>query len=206
MTLDVVGAGFGRTGTTSCKAALEHLGFGPCYHMQEVYEQGDVDAWEAVIAGAPLDVARMFGGFRSTLDWPACSYWKEIKAVNPDAKVLLTRRDPDAWYASMSETIFQALRSEHPDPERNRWRVSTRRLIFEETFGNRFDRDHVLKVLHAHEADVVASVPAAELLVFDVADGWEPLCAFLGVAVPGTPFPRSNSTAEFRRETGLEPG
>ncbi len=201
--IEIIGPGFGRTGTTSCKVALEQLGFGPCYHMQEVYEQGHIEAWEAVIAGAPLDVERMFAGFRSTLDWPACSYWKQIKAAYPNAKVLLTRRDPDAWFDSMTETIFQALRAEHPDPARNRWRASTRKLIFEETFGNRFDRAHVVDVLRTHEADVIASVPAGELLVFDAGEGWEPLCAFLGVAVPDSPFPRTNSTAEFRRETGL---
>ncbi len=204
MTLDVIGPGFGRTGTTSCKAALELLGFGPCYHMQEVYEHGDVEAWEAVIAGGPLDVKQMFAGFRSTLDWPACSYWKTMKNANPNAKVLLTQRDPDAWFDSMTKTIFQALRAEHPDPQRNRWRASTRKLIFEETFGNRFDREHVINVLRAHEHDVIASVPPDELLVFDVADGWVPLCAFLGVDVPDVPFPHTNSTAEFREATGLD--
>jgi hypothetical protein len=204
LTIDVVGPGFGRTGTTSGKAALELLGFGPCYHMQEVYERAHIEAWEAVIAGAPLDCDRMFAGFRSTLDWPACSYWKEIKRANPMAKVLLTRRDPDAWFDSIEQTIFPALRAEHPDPLRTRWRASTRKLIFEETFGNRFDRAHVIGVLRAHEQDVIASVSRDELLVFDVADGWVPLCAFLGVDVPGVPFPHTNSTAEFREETGLD--
>jgi hypothetical protein len=204
MTIDVVGPGFGRTGTTSVKAALELLGFGPCYHMQEVYEQGHIEAWEAVIAGAPLDCDRMFTGFRSTLDWPSCSYWKQIKRANPNAKVLLTRRDPDAWFDSMERTIFPALRAEHPDPERTRWRASTRKLLFEETFGNRFDRAHVIGVLRAHEQDVIASVSRDELLVFDAADGWVPLCAFLGVEVPDLPFPHANSTVEFRAETGLD--
>jgi hypothetical protein len=204
MTIDVIGPGFGRTGTTSGKAALELLGFGPCYHRQEVYEQGHIAAWEAVIAGAPLDCDRMFTGFRSTLDWPACSYWKQIKRANPNAKVLLTRRDPDAWFDSMERTIFPALRAEHPDPERTRWRASTRKLIFEETFSNRFDRPHVIAVLRAHERDVIASVSRDELLVFDAADGWVPLCQFLGVDVHDLPFPHASSTVEFRAETGLD--
>lgn len=204
--LEVIGPGFGRTGTMSFKAALDLLGFGPTYHMVEVYAHDDhTDAWARAINGGPLDVDHIFAGYRSAVDWPACSFWKQLKAANPDAKIVLTRRDPDAWFESISNTIFQALNAEHLDPERNEWRVQTRKLIFEQTFGNRFDRDHVVSVLRAHEADVIASVPGDELLVFDVAEGWEPLCAFLGVAVPAEPFPRTNSTAEFRAWTGLDP-
>jgi hypothetical protein len=203
--LDVIGPGFGRTGTMSCKAALEQLGFGPCYHMLEVYERGHIDAWTRAINGEEPDWDTLFRGYRAAVDWPACSFWKQLLALNPGAKVVLTRRDPDAWFDSMRQTIFQALRADSDDPERMRWRVQTRRLIFEKTFANRFDRESVIAVLKAHEADVVASVAPADLLVFDVADGWEPLCGFLGVPVPDTPFPRSNSTAEFRVWTGLDP-
>ena len=203
--LHVIGPSFGRTGTMSFKAALDELGFGPTYHMTEVYENDHVEAWTAAINGAPLDIDGIFGRYRSAVDWPACSFWKQLKAASPEAMIVLTRRDPDAWFTSMTNTIFQALAAEHPDPHRNAWRAQTRKLIFEDTFGNNFDHDHVLSVLRGHEADVIASVPADELLVFDVADGWEPLCTFLGVPVPETPFPRTNSTAEFRVWTGLDP-
>lgn len=204
MALEVVGPGFGRTGTMSCKAALEQLGFGPCYHMVEVYENdGHVDAWTAAINGGPLAIDRIFGRYRSVVDWPACSFWKQLLAANPAARVVLTRRNPDAWFESMTNTIFQALRAPHEDEARNRWRAATRQLIFTQTFGDRFDHDHVIDVMRAHEADVIASVPPDQLLVFDVADGWEPLCAFLDVAVPSAPFPRTNSTEEFRAWTGL---
>ncbi len=203
--LEVIGPGFGRTGTMSCKEALEQLGFGPCYHMIEVYaNEGHVDAWTRAIDGKGLELDSVFAGYRSAVDWPACSFWKQLKAENPDAKVVLTRRDPDAWFESMTKTIFQALRAESDDQQRMRWRVATRRLIFEVTFGDDFTRDHVVRVLHAHENDVIASVPRADLLVFDVGDGWGPLCTFLDVPVPDTPFPRSNSTAEFRVWTGLD--
>jgi hypothetical protein len=201
--LDVIGPGFGRTGTMSMKAALERLGFGPCYHMTEVYERGHVDAWIDIIEGGPPDWDRVFDGFRATVDWPASAFWKSIKAASPAAKVVLTRRDPDAWYESINNTIFQALRAPSDDPERARWRVYTRKLILGQTFGNQLDRDNVVAVLRAHEADVVASVPPDELLVYEVGDGWEPLCAFLGVPVPDEPFPHSNTTDEFRVWTGL---
>ena len=150
--LEVIGPGFGRTGTMSCKAALEQLGFGPCYHMIEVYaNEGHVDRWTRAINGEPLDVGGLFAGYRAAVDWPACAFWKQLKAENPDAKVVLTRRDPDAWFTSMTDTIFQALRAESDDEQLMRWRVATRTLIFEQTFGNDLSHDHVVRVLHARE-------------------------------------------------------
>jgi len=203
--LEVIGPGFGRTGTTSLKAALNELGLGPCYHMMEVYENdGHIELWAAAINGAPLAGDTIFDHYRSVADWPACSFWKELKAANPAAKIVLTRRNPDAWFESMTNTILQALRTESDDEQLNRWRVSTRKLIFEQTFGDRFDRDHMVSVMRAHEDDVVASCRPDELLVFDVADGWGPLCAFLDVPVPVTPFPRANTAGEFRERTGLD--
>ena len=205
MTLAVIGAGFGRTGTMSFKAALELLGFGPCYHMVEVYaNEGHDQLWADAINGKPLDDATLLANYRSAVDWPVCSFWREIRASNPQAKIVLTTRDPDAWYESISKTIFLALENHSDDEALNRWRVQTRKLIFEQTFGNDLGRDNAIRVLRAHEADVIASVPADELLVYDVAEGWEPLCAFLGRPVPDAPFPRTNSTAEFRQWTGLD--
>lgn len=205
MSLSVIGPGFGRTGTMSFKAALDQLGFGPCYHMSEVYENDHIDAWSAIIDGAPADFASLLAGYRAAVDWPACSYWKQLKAANPGAKIVLTRRDPEQWFVSMSNTIFQALAADSDDPRRTAWRVKTRKLIFEQTFGNDLGHDNVLACLRAHEADVVASVDPSELLVYDVAEGWEPLCEFLGVPVPLVPFPRTNSTSEFRTSSGLDP-
>ena len=205
MALEVIGPGFGRTGTMSLKIALDELGFGPCYHMIEVYaNEGHIDAWTRAIAGARLDVDGLFARYRSVVDWPACSFWKHLKAQHPDAKVVLTRRDPDAWFESIANTIFEALRAASDDEQLMRWRVATRKLILDQTFGNDLTRDHVVRVLHAHENDVIASVSRSDLLVFDVAEGWEPLCAFFDVPVPDSPFPRANSTAEFRVWTGLD--
>ena len=201
--LDVISPGFGRTGTMSMKAALERLGFGPCYHMSEVYEQGHVDAWIDIIEGRAPDWSTMFNKFRAVVDWPATAFWKSIRASNPDAKVLLTRRDPEQWYESISKTIFEALRAPTDDAERAHWRVYTRRLILERTFGNDLGHDNAIAVLRAHENDVIASVPANELLVYEVGDGWEPLCTFLRAPVPDDPFPHANTTDEFRVWTGL---
>ena len=205
MALEVIGPGFGRTGSMSMKAALEEVGFGPCYHMIEVYgTDGHVEAWTAAIDGTEPDWDTLFRGYRSVVDWPACAFWKSIRRANPEAKVVLTRRDPDAWFESMTNTIFPALRAPSDDERLTRWRVATRKLIFDQTFHGRFDHDHVIAVLRAHEADVIASVPPDQLLVYEAGDGWEPLCAFLGVPVPEEPFPRRNSTEEFRVWTGLD--
>jgi hypothetical protein len=203
--LQVIGPAFGRTGTLSFKTALDELGFGPTYHMVEVYENDHLDAWTTAINGGALDIDGIFGNYHSTVDWPACSFWKQLKAANPEAKVVLTRRDPDAWFASMTDTIFQSLTTDHPDPRRTAWRAQLRKLIFEQTFANNLDRQSACAALRAHEAHVIASVSPDELLVFDVAEGWEPLCTFLGVPVPNMPFPRTNSTAEFREQAGLDP-
>lgn len=189
----------------SFQRALDALGFGPCYHMLEVYaNDGHADVWASAINGDPVDWDALLAAYRSVCDWPAVSFWRELKAANPDAKVVLTRRDPDAWYDSISSTIFLALEQPTADDRLTRMRAWTRKLIFDQTFANRLDRDHVVSVLRAHEADVIASIPEEELLVYDVAEGWPPLCSFLGTAVPDEPFPRLNSTAEFRVWTGLD--
>src|SRR5262249_8140747 len=149
VTLEVIGPGFGRTGTMSCKAALERLGYAPCYHMSEVYERDDEARWAAAIDGAPLALDDIFRDYRAAVDWPACAFWKQLKAANPAAKIVLTRRDPERWYESMHHTIFEALVAHSDDERRNRWRVSTRKLIFEQTFGNDLGHDNFVAALRA---------------------------------------------------------
>ena len=204
MAISVIGPAFGRMGTMSLKNALERLGFGPCYHMVEVYEALHQGAWTEVINGGPADWHAMFQAYGSVVDWPACSFWKQIWATYPDARVVLGRRDANDWFSSMERTIFQAVRSHSSDESLNRWRVQTRKLILEQTFGNDLTRAHCIDVLRAHEADVMASVPPDQLLVYEVGDGWQPLCEFFDVPVPDEPFPHANTTAEFRVSTGLE--
>jgi hypothetical protein len=208
MDLQVIGAAFGRIGTLSTKVALEQLGYGPCYHMIEVFARpGHSAAWHAVALGQPVDLDPIFEGFRSTVDWPSCNAWRRLWEANPGSKVLLNRRLPEAWYESLRNTIVASLdRPVPPDapPGAAEHRAMGRDLVWGTFDGRVYDRDHVLAVLAAHEADVVASVPADDLLVFDVAEGWAPLCAFLDVPVPDQPFPRVNDTPEFRARSGLD--
>ncbi len=202
MSLDVIGAGFGRTGTTSLKLALEQLGFAPCYHMVEVFEHPEhAPVWHDAAEGKPTDLHSLLGPYRAAVDWPACHFWRELAQAFPDAKVLLTERDAESWYKSMSQTIFEFMRlaadgAELPPPGSQP--DMARYIVGEKTFGGRSDHDHAIAVYKAHNEAVKRALPADRLLVYDVGQGWEPLCKFLGVAVPDAPFPRTNTADEFR--------
>lgn len=216
--MKVIGAGFGRTGTRSLKAALELLGFGPCYHMSSVIaEPYRVRQWLDVGEGRSRDWDTLFAGFESALDWPASAYWRELAAHYPDAKVILTVRDPGRWYDSVSETIFRsALEQRRPLPWRRRvirWLVArrvpdfalyprmARATFIDPVFDGRIDdRDHAIAVFERHVAEVEAAIPAGRLLVYPAGEGWEPLCAFLGVPVPEEAYPQVNERAAFRRK------
>ena len=200
MALKVVGAGFGRTGTLSLKNALEKLGFGACYHMMEVFPRPEhVAMWHRLAFGHPMDWDEIFRGFRATVDWLAARWWREIAAHYPEAKVLLSVRDPEGWYKSMSDTIYQPMKSPAPDgaPEIVRLQSEMiRKAVLAETFDNRFDdKAHAIQVFKRHNQEVRDSIDSARLLEFDVREGWAPLCRFLEVPIPDEPFPRLNDTA-----------
>jgi hypothetical protein len=211
MSLKVIGAGFGRTGTLSLKLALEELGLGPCYHMIEVNAHREHDAlWLALARGEASDWRPMLQGYASTVDWPTTYVWKELAAANPQAKIILTLRDPDAWYASAAATIFarmiefetlraEALRSDPAaiDEARRRHMEMINTLIVENTFGGSLDKDNAIAVFNAHNEEVRRSVPREKLLVYESGDGWEPLCAFLDMPVPSVPYPKVNTTEDF---------
>lgn len=202
MSLDLIGAGFGRTGTLSLKLALEQLGFGPCYHMSEVFQHPEhAPIWHAAADDASTDWQALLGSYRATVDWPGCYFWRALMMEFPEAKVLLSVRDPESWYKSISRTIFEIMdRAEAvaDDPVQGPQLRMARYIVRDKTFGGNIDRDHVLSVYKAHNEAVKRAVPPEKLLVYDVKEGWAPLCAFLGVAVPDTQFPRTNSTEEFR--------
>jgi hypothetical protein len=200
MPLMVIGAGFGRTGTLSLKLALERLGLGPCHHMREVVEHpAQIPVWEAATDGAAVDWGALLGGYRSIVDWPGCHFWRELAERYPAAKVILTVREPHGWYRSASATIFRFLQeTPKDDPARMaRWRLQ-RKMILHQTFGgSTADEELTIGVLAMHDEEVKRAMPVERLLVYEVSQGWAPLCAFLGVAVPDEPFPRTNTTEEF---------
>jgi hypothetical protein len=201
MPLQVIGAGFGRTGTLSLKLALEELGLGPCHHMEEVLAHPwQLPHWQAIADGRTPDWDVVFAGYGSTVDWPSAHVWRELAAFYPDAKVILTVRPRDAWWTSFSQTIAKvmAMRDGIPPGHTRDTMLMATTLIAEQTFGGKADdRETALAAFDRRVAEVRAQIPSGRLLVFDVAEGWGPLCGFLGRPVPQAPFPRANSTQEF---------
>lgn len=214
--LQVLGAGFGRTGTLSLTRALDILGYGPCYHMFEVMGRSErVRAWRRAADGEPVDWDRMFAGYRAAADWPAAYFWRRLAAEFPEAKVVLTVRDPEDWYASMwrmvdaaSQEVGQVARAAgermHDTSRgiaRDMYELNelVEAVIWQGTFDGRFaDKRHAIGVFEAHNAAVRAEIPSERLLEFDVTDGWAPLCGFLGADVPaGEPFPRTNDEKSY---------
>src|SRR5258708_7264813 len=173
MTMKVVGAGFGRTGTLSLKKALEMIGDGPCYHMLEVFPRPEhVKMWHRLAFEKSMDWDSIFSGFQSTVDWPAARWWREMETQYPEAKVLLSVRDPEAWYKSMSDTIYQPmswpLRDDVPEISRLQNEM-VRKAILNDTFGGRFeDKAYALEVFKRHNQEVRDTIDAKRLLVFDV--------------------------------------
>ncbi|HEX3347232.1 MAG TPA: sulfotransferase [Acetobacteraceae bacterium] len=197
MSLKVIGVGFGRTGTLSLKLALEQLGFGPCYHMVSViHTPGAAEHWAAAAAGRAVDWPTVFDGYQSTTDWPACDYWRELIAQWPAAKVILTLRDPDSWFRSTQETIFSNINGMMA--QESALGRTMRAIITGNFGGDAHDRATCIAAFERHNAEIRRSIRPDQLLVFEVAEGWAPLCGFLGVPVPTEPFPRTNSTDEFR--------
>jgi sulfotransferase family protein len=197
--MDVIGAGFGRTGTLSMKVALEMLGFGPCAHMIPLI--GDEERSTLFTRAAEGDEASLdkaLDGCRSTVDWPGVFFWRELIAKYPDAKVVLTVRDPEKWYASAERTIWKATNLPTP-PHMTAFREMCDATNWDGTFHRRFgDKDYAIKIFNEHNDEVRRTVPAGRLLEYEVGEGWEPLCAFLGVPVPEQDFPRLNDTASFQ--------
>lgn len=214
--LQVIGAGLPRTGTTSTKAALERLGFGPCYHMFEIIKNPDhVDRWLPAAAGQPLDWEHVLRGYRATQDWPASHFWREQSAAYPEAKVILTVRDPHSWFISFRTLVARRAVADHEGemPEqiagvlegmrRMRPVLNTLgRSMFgpDWQFGTTMtDEDAAVAAYHRHTAAVTEALPTERLLVFDVREGWEPLCTFLGVEPPDEPFPHLNDTQSMQQ-------
>jgi len=208
--LKVIGAGFGRTGTLSTKLALEELGFNPCYHMSELFERPDAnEQWDAITRGGSVDGVdwhTVFKGYAATVDWPGCTFYRELMQAYPGAKVLLSVRDPEKWYESAINTIYRVshLNPEHAKSIHGRM---INALIWQGTFDGRFeDKDYAIAVFLRHIEEVKQQVQVEKLLVYDVKEGWEPLCAFLGVAVPTKkPFPHVNDRDSFAGSSKPQP-
>jgi hypothetical protein len=212
--MQVIGAGLPRTATTTQMVALEQLGLDPCYHMRNLLadlERG-LPLWEKVVAGDP-DWDTIFGDARSTVDWPSARYYRELMDYYPDAKVLLSVRDGASWVRSMRQTVWGIFHGDSVihhvsearavlDPLWQRYIALMRGMTWDERTGalagETSTDEGLMAVMDRWNETVKRTVPADRLLVWFPTDGWESLCGFLEVDVPGEPLPSLNDTASFR--------
>lgn len=209
MALQVIGSGFGRTGTMSTKIALGMLGFGPTHHMTEVFANPhQVPLWKAAINGEDIDWETVFQGYGSQVDWPGAMFWHETSIAFPQAKIVHTERPEADWWASFSKTIGKlgGVYQDMPLPPHISEMFSAAMRGFEKRYGSRLaEKDASIAAYRRNNQRVRELIPADRLLVFNVADGWDPLCAHLGVPVPAEPFPNTHPREEFWEELGGEP-
>jgi hypothetical protein len=208
MSIKVVGAGLGRTGTHSLQLALQQLLGGRCYHMIEVFGRpDDIPVWRAAIDGQMPDWNAFLSDFTATVDWPASAFWRELGEANPDAVVLLSTRDADSWWKSADNTIFNVARREVPtdDPVLSAHMAMIDAMLAQTFTKNWTDETEAKRAYEAHNAAVRAAIPADRLIDYTTGDGWQPICDKLGLPVPAEPFPHVNTTDEFRAMTGMDP-
>ncbi|MEO6421922.1 MAG: sulfotransferase family protein [Candidatus Nitrotoga sp.] len=196
MALKIIGAGMGRTGTASLKVALETLGIGLCYHMSEVLKNPEcIPDWvNAAKGNANWD--KIFNRYSATVDNPGCNFWKELADYYPEAKIILTVRDADKWFDSTNETIHSA---EFASFIKNSPFGTMGKKTIWDKMGNRMqDRKYMVNFFKNRTSEIIDYIAPERLLVYQVSDGWEPLCTFLNIPVPDTKFPRINSRDETK--------
>ncbi|MGH3489273.1 MAG: sulfotransferase family protein [Actinopolymorphaceae bacterium] len=194
MSLRLIGAGWGRTGTVSVRSALAILGYTP-HHMSEVFAHPEQAQLFVEAADDPdFEWRRIYADYTATLDWPGCAFWRELADAYPDAKVLLSVRDAAEWFDSYSGTIYRPVAHGWADDPTGAWNVMARRVIVERSFGGEpHDRGHLIDTFRRHNEAVRATIAPERLLVHRVDQGWGPLCEFLGQPVPDEPFPHLNT-------------
>jgi hypothetical protein len=187
----------------SLKQALEQLAFGPCHHMEELLMHPEqAHRWRGIVAGERMNWEEVFAGYDSQVDWPGAHVWRDLAAAYPQAKVIHTVRPEEHWWKSFSQTIAALLTSaqQMPPPHILAVMEMATEMVSVQTFGAPLtDKEAALAAYRRRTEEVRAAIPPERLLVFDVAEGWQPLCRFLDVPTPTTPFPRLNSTEEWWR-------
>ncbi len=206
MPLEVIGAGWGRTGTSSTKQALELLGY-TCHHMSEV---DDDPSQQSLFLQAAVDSSfdwnRIYARYTATVDWPGCAFWRELRAAYPEARVLLNVRDFDDWYGSWHATIRNAVTGQRADHPASWLAMADAVIVGRSLRGTLHGREHVRAAFHEHVRAVTTEVPRDLLLVYDVTQGWEPLCRFLGKTLPDVAFPHVNVRDEWCAATAASEG
>jgi hypothetical protein len=196
MGLRVIGAGFARTGTNSLKLALEQLLNTPCYHMWELLEHLDhAPVWTAAATGKLPDWGELLQGYGAAVDYPAAAFWPELMDAFPESLILLSVRDTDAWWHSCNRTVFPTVQSLPAGPVKEM--IDT---LWETRFTTDFTEAAAKAAFESSNEKVRRGVPPERLLEWRPEEGWEPICAALGVPVPDEPFPHLNTTEDFLRD------
>ena len=199
MAIKIIGVGVGRTGTYTLKLAINELGFGPCHHMEEVLKNMNVQVslWSDAVKGN-ANWSAIYDGYNSAVDWPTAGFYRELFKEYPNAKFILTERSPESWADSFGSTIYKLIGGIDKAPEKMRdWLNMANEVITKTGFPPGLDREGLIKGFIAHNKAVRETIPEKQLCIFQVKDGWEPLCEFLEVPVPDTTFPRTNNREEF---------
>jgi hypothetical protein len=205
MTLRAIGAGLGRTGTMSLKLGLEKLLGGPCYHMLEVFPRPDhVAMWHGAVRGTMPDWDELFEGFVAAVDWPVCTFWRQLAEKYPDAPIILSVRDADSWWTSADRTIFEATLRRFPGDQNDPWLLMVKDLFSLTFTPNVLDEAEAKAAFERHNDEVRRTAPPDRLVEWQIGAGWEPLCEALGLSVPDEPFPHANTTKEFRGRAGWD--
>jgi len=206
MTLKIIGAAPGRTGTVSLMTALEHLGFGPCHHMKACIQNAQQTQWFLDAAnGLPVDWQDVFEHYQAAVDWPASAYYQTLLQTFPDALVIFSDRPANAWYESVSNTIFRVVPSlplwlRMLVPHIDRWGKMVDQTIWQNELSGQFeDQAFALQFFNDRLAEVRQVVPPQQLLVHAATEGWAPLCKFLNVEIPDIPYPRTNEAARIQK-------
>ena len=197
--MNVFGLGVGRTGTYSLKLAIERLGLGPCHHMEAVLQNMPVQVplWCDALSGHPNWQA-IYDGFESAVDWPTASFFRDLVRAFPSAKFVLTHRDPKNWADSFVTTIYKLIgERDRAPPEMKAWFEMAYRVLAKAGIPEGLDRDGLITAFTTHNEAVKQAIPAGQLLVYQVKEGWGPLCEFLRAPAPDEAFPRTNDRAEF---------
>jgi hypothetical protein len=218
MSIKIIGAGFPRTGTNTLRESLQQLGYVKTYHMKDLLVHPEnLQYWQKLKETGTTDWEELYNGYEATVDFPCYPWYKEHMKRYPDAKVILTVRPFEKWHESVYSTIWQAQNPTEEQRLEMQVKVAAnprllsvikcvefaKQTIMEEHFQNRFlDKEFAEKIFHQHNEEVKAYVPAEKLLVFDVSDGWEPLCKFLGKPIPEEPLPHTNKREDFKAMLG----
>lgn len=207
LSLRVIGAGLGRTGTTSLRDALSTLLGERCYHFEDVIANpAHIPFWRAAIHGELTNWEYIYAGYAATTDWPGAAFWSELLDAYPGAKVLLSlRRSSSEWFESVKDTIDPLMTSDS-DRVVDEWHAMTKEMLESRFVGVPFDRREAEEAYERHNALVRTSVPVDQLIEWMPGDGWVPLCEGLEVGVPRARFPHVNTKEEFRESLARATG